>query len=564
MRPVAGRTWGREHRPVTENIFDLAKQVIRGQIRLPKFQRGFVWSREQVLDLLDSIARDYPIGSFLIWDSGDIQLASEDTIAGLPVAKQEDGQVVGYLIDGRQRLSTIAGALYWNAQGDPASDWNLVYDLEQERFLHRTDFGDPPAHEFPLRALPDTSAFVNRFMLVPEPLRDRATALLGRFQKYEISVVTLQDTHLPEIGRIFQRVNTRGTPLTMVELVRAATWTQDFDLLDQLDRVRDALAAKHYGLIEHRLLLRAVSAAAGHGFSTNAMERLADTDLSELRAAVTATEGAARHAVDFLTTEIGTPTADALPYPNQLAAIIEIFRQVPRPTSQQYAEIRRWFWSTVLSGYFEAWNTQKMAVDFEAIRNFASGGNRIEVTVADPSSGLWLDGQYNRSSARTKAFALMLAIAGPRDLRTGNRIDAGKALASANAMEFHHFFPKNYLARRGTPYQAANVLANIVMLTSSSNGIALNRAPSDYLREFLANCTSQAEFTARAESLLIPPPALEAARADQYERFLEARVERLLEWSTSLARGVETPRVDPSLPVTSEPMTEIIDTDTED
>jgi hypothetical protein len=62
--------------------------VHAGRIRLPKFQREFVWTREQVLDLLDSIARNYPIGSLLLWQS-PLDLASERNIAGLEVETYE-------------------------------------------------------------------------------------------------------------------------------------------------------------------------------------------------------------------------------------------------------------------------------------------------------------------------------------------------------------------------------------------------------------------------------------------------------------------------------------------
>src|ERR1700722_19317363 len=101
---------GREHRPLPEKITALAGDVLDGAIRLPKFQRDFVWTRQQVLDLLDSIARGYPIGSFLLWKS-TVNLASDSTIAGLPVAAQ-DSEETAYLLDGCQRLSTICGALH--------------------------------------------------------------------------------------------------------------------------------------------------------------------------------------------------------------------------------------------------------------------------------------------------------------------------------------------------------------------------------------------------------------------------------------------------------------------
>lgn len=172
----------REHRPVPELITGLAARVRDGRIRLPRFQREFVWSRAQVLDLLDSIARNYPIGSLLLWQS-PLSLASEHSIAGLAVGSYLGGENTSYLLDGCQRLSTICGALYWEPSGDPHSYWNLVYDLAEERFLHRDDLDDPPAHQMPLRCLAEPSDFFERAMRLPEPQRGNARRLFNRFAK---------------------------------------------------------------------------------------------------------------------------------------------------------------------------------------------------------------------------------------------------------------------------------------------------------------------------------------------------------------------------------------------
>lgn len=45
-------------------ILDL---VPKGQIRVPAFQRGFVWDPERVAFLMDSIYKGYPFGSLLLW-----------------------------------------------------------------------------------------------------------------------------------------------------------------------------------------------------------------------------------------------------------------------------------------------------------------------------------------------------------------------------------------------------------------------------------------------------------------------------------------------------------------
>lgn len=38
---------------------------------IPAIQREFVWDTDQILDLFDSILRDYPIGSLLLWKVRD-------------------------------------------------------------------------------------------------------------------------------------------------------------------------------------------------------------------------------------------------------------------------------------------------------------------------------------------------------------------------------------------------------------------------------------------------------------------------------------------------------------
>jgi hypothetical protein len=556
----------REHRPVSQKITGLARRVVDGEIRLPKFQREFVWSKQQVLDLLDSIARGYPIGSFLLWNSDSAILASDQSIAELNVPPVGKGDHTAYLLDGCQRLSTICGALHWKADGNPDSYWNLVYDLEDERFKHRGDFDKPPQRELPLGLLSRLSGLLDHMMSLPEPLRDRAKALYDRFDEYEVSVVTLHGTSLSEIGRIFERVNTRGTPLATVEIVRAATWTIDFDLLDKIDQVRGVLAARHYGQIDRKLLLRTIAAAAGQDFTTEGIGRLVEVDPTVLRRAIEETEAAARRAVDFLTTEIGTPTAEALPYANQFAVVVEIFRQIPRPTPAQQTEFRGWFWRMALTGYFAGWNRQQMTADLAAIRRFAQGARRIEINTPPLSTRLWTAEQYRRGSARTKALALLLATAGPRDLRSGFRINTGVSLAMANEMQYHHFFPRRWLSSEGVADAEANVLANIVLLTAISNQLITDHSPSAYLT-FEMDVCGKDEMAERLATSLVSKPAFEAALSNNYAEFIATRADMLLSHAEELSRGTPIPEPTPTHdPVIIEHAltTEIVDEDTTD
>src|SRR5260370_22805672 len=96
-QPHAATPAFKDPRPSVERISRLAQRVLTGDIILPKFLRDFVWPREKVIGLLDSIARNYPIGSILLWQSNQ-ELASERTIGGLEIANERPGYPVNYLL----------------------------------------------------------------------------------------------------------------------------------------------------------------------------------------------------------------------------------------------------------------------------------------------------------------------------------------------------------------------------------------------------------------------------------------------------------------------------------
>ena len=47
----------------------LKNDIEKGLLKIPQFQRDFVWSKEQSARLIDSILKNYPINSFIIWET---------------------------------------------------------------------------------------------------------------------------------------------------------------------------------------------------------------------------------------------------------------------------------------------------------------------------------------------------------------------------------------------------------------------------------------------------------------------------------------------------------------
>jgi hypothetical protein len=521
----------KDPQPSVDRIDGLASRILTGDILLPKFQRNFVWDRPQIISLLDSVARGYPIGSVLLWQSSQ-ELRSENRIADLEIKPPKSGYPVNYLLDGQQRLSTICGALHWYGS-DPKSRWNLAYDLRTQQFIHLDTLDDPPLHQIRLNKMPDPSKYFGQMAALDsadkDELRMRADALFNRFKDYKVATVTLGDMSIEDVAPIFERINSTGTPLTIVDLMRAATWSPEFDLIDTIDALLSAMASKGFGAIDKKVVLRNLSAAAGGGFSTDSIDELRKLQPPALKAAAEDTEKSYFRTVDFLATQMNLPSAQIIPYSNQVTVLAEIFRRTTSPTSAQYAAITQWLWRTAVAGYFSGWNTGEMASDLKAVANFADGnGADIAVDITPPRPEIWTTRQFRANNAHAKLLAIILAHLRPVDLLTGQLIDPGEALAWTNQREFHHFFPRHYLENKGIARQRINALANIIMLTSDSNKKISNRAPSDYLRD-VEDAAQQAGASVQSwlDPNLISAEAFEAAKDDDFERFLALRAQTI-------------------------------------
>ncbi len=81
------------------DIQNLISDIEKRRIVIPSFQRQYVWSFSNAKFLIESIVKDFPIGSILTWETDEkIILRKEDTYAN-------KSSIV--LLDGQQRLTTL-------------------------------------------------------------------------------------------------------------------------------------------------------------------------------------------------------------------------------------------------------------------------------------------------------------------------------------------------------------------------------------------------------------------------------------------------------------------------
>ncbi len=86
----------------------ILEQIDLGKMALPEFQRGYVWNREQVRGLMESLYRRYPVGGLLIWET-NIDHAKTRGDASPPT-----GGWVDLLLDGQQRMTSLYGIIRGN------------------------------------------------------------------------------------------------------------------------------------------------------------------------------------------------------------------------------------------------------------------------------------------------------------------------------------------------------------------------------------------------------------------------------------------------------------------
>jgi len=243
----------------TAFIQDLISDIKKGEIKIPQFQRKFVWKEKQAIELLDSIANTYPIGSLLLWKT-KVKLAVERNIGNFKLPDTDDMTPTDYVLDGQQRITVIYSCL-----GAPDTDngFAAAYDLEQEVFVQKAEEYIP--HVFPLRWLFDTTKMLDfRTGLKSHPeqavFQKRLDQLINSFNNYRLPIVTLKGLSIEEVCPIFERINSSGTKLSIFDLMVAATWAHnEFDLNDEADKISTALETKGFDNIERDTILKSPS-----------------------------------------------------------------------------------------------------------------------------------------------------------------------------------------------------------------------------------------------------------------------------------------------------------------
>ncbi|MFO7563764.1 MAG: DUF262 domain-containing protein [Enhygromyxa sp.] len=407
------------------------QEIKDGELYVPRFQRPFVWTTEQRLELLQSIYLGYPIGSVMVWRTQKYRLKTHDQLGPirLPVRDDQDSSVQQYLLDGHQRMTTLFATLgpgLYEQESleaawleDQRSEWPVYFDLDAEDtpstnpfVLYRRRRGEEevPLHLLNLNLLLDSFALGEykdklREMGATRARVNRVQAIADTLRDYTIPVVPMATEDLIQVTTSFKRVNSGGTPMSEVHMVNALTWSEEFDLLERLDDLARSLEAEGWGAFEPQMIMNVCKARFGFDIYKSSAETIAD-EINANPDALEQIRGAISRAARVLA-EIGVCGPAALPYSYQAVLLADALQTAPDPNPAVMAQIKKWFWLTTLTEYFQSMTGSLFRRAQQHLAELIAGGaDARPPDLRDTIDPLY---RFDFKSARSRAIALLLA-----------------------------------------------------------------------------------------------------------------------------------------------------------
>jgi hypothetical protein len=304
-------------RKVIERIRD-------GAIRIPGFQRKFVWEPDRAALLMDSIFKGYPFGSVLLWRTRT-ELKTEKTVGGFALPAPEKDYPIDYVLDGQQRLTSVFATFQTDltAPEDPEVWLPIYYDFESENDAQNSRFValgkdevDSDRH-FPLECFFDAVRFLKAAQSLTPERSVEIAAVQERFKEAMIPAETFETEDRASVAIVFERVNRMGVELDMFELLTAWTWSEEFDLQErftELSEEFESFGFKDVGA-DNDLMLRCCAAILKGDPSPASM---IDINGAEVRSRFDTVATALRLAIDFLRVNLQVRHLKFLPYSAQL------------------------------------------------------------------------------------------------------------------------------------------------------------------------------------------------------------------------------------------------------
>lgn len=501
-------------------IIDILGQIEAKQYALPEFQRGYVWNRDQVKKLANSLYKGYPIGEILIWTTEADESYTRGNI-------DKSNKSVKLILDGQQRITTLYGLIKGEApsffEGDDKAFKNLYFNLNTEVF------------EFyaPIK-MKDDQYWVD----VTQVLKLGAANYIIQSEKKEfymdyieklnrlylnltqkdliIEEVVGEDKTLDVVVEIFNNLNSGGTKLSKGDLALAKICALWPEARQELRSILGRLKEAGY---EFKLewLLRCVTV---HLTSKAYFSELEQVEIEKFRKSLKDVENRIDEILNQIGSRLGLDNTRVLSSKFAIPLMIGYLNKENRDLNDaEWNKLLYWYIHTFLWGRYAGSTESVLARDLNVVNNGEGieglinqlRQDRADLTIKPEDFWGWGTG------ARFYPLLYLLTrMNKSRDFSSGIELK-NYLLGKNSSLEIHHIFPKALLYKNGRTKSVVNSLANYTFITRKTNEEISDDEPEKYIPIYME------KQPGAVETHWIPTKDISLFKVENYEKFLEER-----------------------------------------
>jgi len=518
---------------MAEEISSLMEQIGHKELVLPEFQREFTWSRTQVRKLFESLFRQYPTGSLLVWVTDDPPKIKNDAY------DLEKVRRVKVLLDGQQRLTSLylhtRGEVppYYLAEEINDSYFDLYFNMRTGEFSYykKLQMQDNPLwirlSQF-FQSPPKVYNLINELRIDDPAERDAVgpeletnISRLRDISRYQYPVQEVPShAHIREAIKIFDLINSQGTPLTQADIVLAymtAEWPgirREFK-----DKIRE-LKGENFSFDLTFLTRCMVGVVSGLG----RLESYTDVGEEQLRQGWKQLQKALKYMVTFLRHKARVVGDRDLNTTNVLVPLVVHIARNGWFTQTDESRFLYWMYAALFKRHYSGSVETVLDQDIRALLEDPSLDLLIGNLKEDEGDPVVSPSNLDMRWVGHPLYNMMTIV-----LRVNGAVDwvTGLPLVQAGSGDFsirrHRIFPKSVLESAGwdtgaNPYHYKRVheIGNRIPLTKVGNHDIFDSSPSEYLP------IVEERYPGALERSLIPqnPKLWQVAN---YEAFLSQR-----------------------------------------
>ena len=433
-------------------IANILSQIDLGAMALPEFQRGCVWNRDQVRELMTSLYRRYPVGGLLVWTTKTDQASARGNASLQP-------GFVDLLLDGQQRMTSLYGVIRGKLpqffQGNKDAFLNLYFNMESETFKFYAPLemkGSPywvNVTDLMGRGVGPYMAQLVSVVTDPQQLSDAISRLsnVHGIQNIDLHIdkVAGPDKTIDVVVDIFNKVNSGGTKLSKGDLALAKICAEWPDARKEMQQRLSYWHSAGFGFDLDWLLRNITTVRTGQAMFAG----LADISASDFQTGLKEAEKACNIILNLVSARLGLDHDRVLGSRYAFPVMTRYLVQQGGTLSDitETNKLLYWYIHTFLWGRFAGSTETVMNVDLKAVATPHANLDQLISQLQQWRGDLRVragDFAGNSMGARFYPMLYMLTrVYKARDWDNGGLELNAQMLGKLNWLQVHHIFPRH-------------------------------------------------------------------------------------------------------------------------